>query len=276
VPDIDVLSNDPQETMPLSSFCARKRPARQILFSPPQYAAANASPGLNSDPLLSCSPHKENLLTESNTVGGFPVKFLVLVTRLTKLLSVKKEMIRHVKTMNTEAEKLKSYGKEYDISFQQRYASLILELERINRDLNEYLIGVQQCCHEIDPEKGMSLLDQPSEIRKKCQAEAQSIVKSTNTAQGKKRVRSEKSLQLVAKLMSLLLQIRTFADSEMHSFEFKSLQDSLDEIKASLDPSNVSIFQNTVEIHIHHIQNGLTQTGNLHAFAITQHAQPTI
>ena len=33
--------------------------------------------------------------------------------------------------------------------FQQRYASLILELERINRDLNEYLIGVQQCCHEV-------------------------------------------------------------------------------------------------------------------------------
>jgi len=33
--------------------------------------------------------------------------------------------------------------------FQQRYASLILELERINRDLNEYLIGVQQYCHEV-------------------------------------------------------------------------------------------------------------------------------
>jgi len=33
--------------------------------------------------------------------------------------------------------------------FQQRYAGLILELERINRDLNEYLIGVQQCCHEV-------------------------------------------------------------------------------------------------------------------------------
>jgi len=33
--------------------------------------------------------------------------------------------------------------------FQQRYASLILELERINRDLNEYLIGVQHCCHEV-------------------------------------------------------------------------------------------------------------------------------
>ena len=35
------------------------------------------------------------------------------------------------------------------MSFQQRYAALILELERINRDLNEYLIGVQQCCHEV-------------------------------------------------------------------------------------------------------------------------------
>ena len=32
---------------------------------------------------------------------------------------------------------------------------------------------------------------------------------------------------------------QTFADSEMHSFEFKSLQDSLEEIKSSVDPSNV-------------------------------------
>ena len=31
-----------------------------------------------------------------------------------------------------------------------------------------------------------------------------------------------------------------------------------------------SVLQNSIEIHIHHIQNGLTQIGNLHAFAISQ------
>jgi len=30
-----------------------------------------------------------------------------------------------------------------------------------------------------------------------------------------------------------------------------------------------SVLQNSVELHIHHIQNGLTQIGNLHAFAIS-------
>ena len=43
----------------------------------------------------------------------------------------------------------KSYGADYEMPFQQQYAGLILELERINKDLNDYLIGVQQCLHEV-------------------------------------------------------------------------------------------------------------------------------
>jgi len=39
-------SDEQQETMPLSSFYMRKRPARQILFSPPHYLSKTASPGL--------------------------------------------------------------------------------------------------------------------------------------------------------------------------------------------------------------------------------------
>ena len=34
--------------------------------------------------------------------------------------------------------------------FQQQYAGLILELERLNKDLNEYLLGVQHYCAEVD------------------------------------------------------------------------------------------------------------------------------
>ncbi len=125
---------------------------------------------------------------------------------------------------------------------------------------------------------------------------------------------------------------QTFADNDLKSFEFKSLQETLDEIRDNIDPSNLryrthtsrththaylahthpqqpevctdtsgmqrsrplrtdhrgnshhivahalhyrsrsvlsprSSFQNNVEIHINHIQSGLTQMGNLSAFA---------
>ena len=36
---------------------------------------------------------------------------------------------------------------------------------------------------QIDPEKSLSLLDQPMEIRKKCEAEAEAMVKKTNALQ---------------------------------------------------------------------------------------------
>jgi len=39
-------SDEQLDTMPLSSFYIRKRPARQILFSPPHYLSKTASPGL--------------------------------------------------------------------------------------------------------------------------------------------------------------------------------------------------------------------------------------
>lgn len=44
---------------------------------------------------------------------------------------------------------------------------------------------------------------------------------------------------MLTMLPVVLLVMQTFADSEMHAFEFKSLQDSLDEIKASVNPHNI-------------------------------------
>ena len=35
------------------------------------------------------------------------------------------------------------------VHFQQKYASVVLELERLNKDLNEYLIGVQQFSQDV-------------------------------------------------------------------------------------------------------------------------------
>jgi hypothetical protein len=51
--------------------------------------------------------------------------------------------------MNTQAEKKKSFGAHIPEDFQRRYASVIIDLEHLNRDLQDYLTGVQTYCQEV-------------------------------------------------------------------------------------------------------------------------------
>uniref|UniRef100_A0AAY4B8B3 DIRP domain-containing protein n=1 Tax=Denticeps clupeoides TaxID=299321 RepID=A0AAY4B8B3_9TELE len=230
----------------------------------------NSSPLVDSDPLFSQSPWRSKLSgADGETLGGFPVKFLVQVTRLSKILMIKKEHIKHLKEMNTEAEKMKSYSLPISLDFQKRYATTVLDLEQLNKDLNKVLHEVQQFCYQLAPDQGMHPADQPSELRRRSEDEAQEIAKLCNTLpDGQMRVQNHSLTQLVTRLTALLLQIKCLAEGgDLNSFEFKSLTDSLNDIKNSLDPSNLSCFQNNVEIHVAHIQSGLSQLGNLHAFS---------
>ncbi|CAH3194733.1 unnamed protein product, partial [Porites evermanni] len=103
----------------------------------------------NSQPYAFISESTLASVYMSGTLGGFPIRFLILVTRLSKILLVKKECIEKLRDMNTQAEKMKSYQEPIDKEFQRRYASVVLELERLNKDLNEYLTGVQEYCQEV-------------------------------------------------------------------------------------------------------------------------------
>ncbi|KAI5629629.1 protein lin-9-like, partial [Silurus asotus] len=95
--------------MPISAFAQKQRPSRfQNFMTPPRgtYAGSTQPILMDSDPLFSQSPWKNKLTgSDGETLGGFPVKFLVQVTRLSKILMIKKEHIKHLKEMNTEAEK---------------------------------------------------------------------------------------------------------------------------------------------------------------------------
>uniref|UniRef100_A0A3B4WY55 Lin-9 DREAM MuvB core complex component n=1 Tax=Seriola lalandi dorsalis TaxID=1841481 RepID=A0A3B4WY55_SERLL len=271
VPDYEVLSNEPNETMPISAFAQKHRTARymQNLMTPPRAPYPSAATPDN-DPLINQSPWRNKLPgAEGDTLGGFPVKFLVQVTRLSKILMIKKEHIKHLKEMNTEAEKLKSYSMPIDLDFQKRYATTVLELEQLNKDLNKVLHEVQQFCCELAPDQGMVPADHPTELRRRCEEEAQQMVQLSNSLKdGQQSVTNPSLTHLISRLTALLLQIKCLADGgDLNSFEFKSLTDSLNDIKASIDPSNLSCFQNNVEIHVAHIQSGLSQLGNLHAFA---------
>lgn len=43
----------------------------------------------------------------------------------------------------------KSYSMPIDLDFQKRYATTVLELEQLNKDLNKVLHEVQQFCCEV-------------------------------------------------------------------------------------------------------------------------------
>ncbi|XP_076114426.1 protein lin-9 homolog isoform X1 [Mytilus galloprovincialis] len=274
IPDYEVLSNDPDETIPLSAFQQKHRPRLQNpLFSPPKFVPnlGSPNPDLDNDPLLSGSPFKGRLMSlEGGTYGGFPIKFLVQVTKLSKLLTIKKQWIQELKGMNTQAEKTKSFQQPLSQDFQQKYANIVLELDTVNKELNEYLMGVQHYCQELAPEQGLTPFDQPSEIRKRCDEQAEEMVDriSQNMFHSKK-TKNHKVIDLISSLTSLMLQVQTFSETEFNSFEFKSLQDTLLDIKGKLDGNSINAFKNNVEIHINHIQSGLSQMGNLHAFAAT-------
>ncbi|KAM6992764.1 protein lin-9 homolog [Tautogolabrus adspersus] len=274
VPDYEVLSNEPNETMPITAFAQKHRASRymQNLTTPPRgpYPSATTPVLMDNDPLINQSPWRNKLPgAEGDTLGGFPVKFLVQVTRLSKILMIKKEHIKHLKEMNTEAEKMKSYSMPIDLDFQKRYATTVLELEQLNKDLNKVLHEVQQFCCELAPDQGMVPVDHPTELRRRCEDEAQQMVQmSSSLKEGQQTVTNPGLTHLISRLTALLLQIKCLADGgDLNSFEFKSLTDSLNDIKASIDPSNLSCFQNNVEIHVAHIQSGLSQLGNLHAFS---------
>uniref|UniRef100_A0A4W4G1M9 DIRP domain-containing protein n=1 Tax=Electrophorus electricus TaxID=8005 RepID=A0A4W4G1M9_ELEEL len=274
VPDYEVLSNEPPETMPISAFAQKQRPSRfQNFLTPPRgsYPGSGQPILMDSDPLFSQSPWRSKLTgSEGETLGGFPVKFLVQVTRLSKILMIKKEHIKILEWGSTNC----TYSWPLCcililILLQKRYATTVLDLEQLNKDLNKVLHEVQQFCYELAPDQGMQPADQPSELRRRCDDEAQDVVRVSNALpDGEQRVQNPGLTQLISRLTALLLQIRCLAEGgDLNSFEFKSLTDSLNDIKSSIDSSNLSCFQDNVEIHVAHIQSGLSQLGNLHAFS---------
>nr|XP_032830074.1 protein lin-9 homolog isoform X3 [Petromyzon marinus] len=290
IPDIEVVSNEPQDSMPISSFAQKQRPVKTFNSPPRVHYSSMVLASPLADPLLGQVEWKSRLGApgpDSNILGGFPINFLVQVTRLSKILMTKKDYIKQLKEMNTEGEKLRSYSEPFGIDFQKRYATIVLGLENLNKDLNHILLNVQQYCYQLAPQQGLQPMDQPTEMRRQCLEEAQEMVRdvgrsgvgrggatsaiTTGGGGAGERVASgddtEGLRELVARLSALLLQIKRLAESDLNSFEFKSLTDSLDEIRSSLDPTNISCFQNNVEIHVAHIQSGLSQMGNLHAFA---------
>merc|ERR1712088_680757 len=131
--------------------------------------------------------------------------------------------------------------------------SNVLELSQVNRDLNEHLKNIQEFTQEFAPEAGPTI-SLPNIIREGCQEDAYDMV-NKNSGDF---VQNPKTLGLISSFTALMLHIKKLSDGERNSFELEALQESLKEVKNSIESGNVGKFENCVEVHVKHIQSGLS------------------
>jgi hypothetical protein len=195
-------------------------------------------------------------------LGGFPIRLLDMIVRLSKLLKAKRDKIMQLKELNVEAEKMRSYGKTFNTDFRCRYAKVVVDLSSMNNEMAIYLDGVQQYCLEISPDHGTNGMIIPEQIQEHAQHEAALIVSNCNGKPNRTPVQGTKALTLITKLASLLLQVKTLSSGDRNLYELKGIKDSLKDIKASLEGKNVQLFQDRIEIPMNRIQAGLTMSAN--------------
>ncbi|CAG0895134.1 unnamed protein product, partial [Darwinula stevensoni] len=273
VPDYEVMSNGLVETITFNSFIANMRVQHKSPWWTPvkhgQHmagtsltpgASVDGSPQLANDPILGNSsiPLKARLLEGSL---GFPVCFLVHIVRLQKILALKKEKVGVLKTMNTEAEKCRSYGYQVSRDFKRRYATVVLDLEKLNKDLNRFLLEVQEFCQEWAPEHFHSAPS--SHFKELCNDQARLLVTSYNNrgeSSATSHVKKQEALDLIIGLTSLLIQVKSLAENDMNSYELGSLTDTMEDLQKELHEENSKKFQDEVEVHLRHFQAGLAHT----------------
>ena len=260
VPDFEVLSNEPPETMTISNFQGKYRPRNGLAT----YSAKSplfSSLKMKRDPLISGSMLNKPTLSGGDRIGGFPIKLLEKMVLVTKILSTKRLKIKVLKAMNTEAEKCSTFCNDLPDDFERKYAAILIDLERLNRDLQSYLDEIQTYCQEIAPEPSVAAMLAPSHLREKCKEEAIEIVQRNNSvgSTDKEPVKDESILDLITDLTALMLQVKSLSDSDQNAYELQVLEGTMEQIKRKLTPANRIVFQSSVEVHMKHIQVGLGQ-----------------
>ncbi|KAM7348446.1 myb-interacting protein 130 [Cochliomyia hominivorax] len=243
-----------------------------------------------SDPLLGQevidSPFKNPVLREEN-INGYPPKLLETLVRLKRALASKKSKLQRLNDMNNEAE-LKasqqllaahnanssassddsqnaaptattSAGENNTLQlneeFQRRYASIVISMEKMNRDIQDYLNDVQAFAGELTPDPQVRAMLTPSYLREKCRESAEDAVQRNN--QGI--LKNKNILALIKKLATVLI-VASHLSSENSSQVNKVLEGSIEEVRSSLNGVNVETFQKHVQIHLHHIRCGIGQS----------------
>ncbi|KAK6022206.1 hypothetical protein OSTOST_12106 [Ostertagia ostertagi] len=154
-------------------------------------------------PTMNSTRTGEHMLYEK--VGNFPVRMLVILVKVAKLLEIKKKLVKTLTELNNEAEKESILTDVYTAVFQERYARTVVDLETVNRQVNIYLNGIQEYNTQLLPHLSeVSISARPEALRRMCASHANQIVKHCNQSLN---VTNPQALRLITALTSLLLQV---------------------------------------------------------------------
>ncbi|XP_065159288.1 protein lin-9 homolog isoform X2 [Atheta coriaria] len=257
VPDFEVLSNEAPDSMPLMNM-PRRNGNVGYHKSNAQFTYSNSGKlRRDRDPLL--ASYMLNRPVMPGVKQGYPVELLEKMVLVRKILGAKRLKINLLKTMNQEAERLLSDQMEIPEDLERRYAGILIDLEKLNKDLQANLDEMQTFLQDIAHDSRVVAMLTPSHLREKCKEEASDIVSRSVQSDESSPVESDSVRDLITDLTALMLQVKCLSDSDQNVFELQVLEGTMENIKRKLSPENQAIFQMNVECHMKHIQFGLTQ-----------------
>uniref|UniRef100_A0A183C4E1 DIRP domain-containing protein n=1 Tax=Globodera pallida TaxID=36090 RepID=A0A183C4E1_GLOPA len=205
------------------------------------------------------SPTKNRMaIPKDEKVGNFPVRMLVILVKLCKVVEYKKKLVSNLTVMNDYAEKINLLGSTYPLEFKVQFAQLVIDLETVNRLFRNYLVALQTHYTTLLPHLSEPhLSDRPELLRKQCNTTAYQIVKHCNSELN---VRNKRILQLITSLASIMLQLRNIGaqNKKFTASDMNLLSESLKQIRAQITPQNAAAFQDYVEVHMRQILNNRT------------------
>ena len=146
--------------------------------------------------------------------------------------------------------------------FLKSYAFVILELDKINNEMNDIFERIQTFIHTEEPHIGA--LDQSLNVRNQCNEQAMDLIEQSHYI-----VNNDQMFSLTQKFTSMMLQINHVAGSEEScSAKLSLLDQAVHEIKESLHPNNKKLFEDKVEINIAFLKARLqNEQSSLSAFS---------
>uniref|UniRef100_A0A914Q084 DIRP domain-containing protein n=1 Tax=Panagrolaimus davidi TaxID=227884 RepID=A0A914Q084_9BILA len=273
-----VMSVQPQELLSLSYFLTTNKanlksqlPPSNNVFLPSQALVERMQQqsvitGYTIDPQSNMSlPVYSNAVTQKKTsvrddkVGNFPVRMLVIIVKMCKLLEHKRSTIKLLRSLNDEAIKLSRYGTQFPKAFVTAFAEVVVDLESINKMLRVYAEALNEYRSNLLNQRSRPVVtDRPEVLRRTCHNHANQILKHCSSVI---QVKDEKAKDVIAMLSSLLLQIRFLGQHAISSRscaeEITILNDSLKELKDSLPSECHAAFQDGVEVHMKQVFNTL-------------------
>lgn len=264
VPDYEILVNDFIETIPVSNIAQNFRPKINGLCYVPSPMAAAAK--LNrSDPLIGASaaasgdqPIKtKGFVFPKESIGGFQLRLLELVVRSRKTLAAKQMKLSRLKSMNQEAETYKSYNEPFPDDYQQRYASIVISMEKLNVENQKYLAEIQTFTRDLAKDSRTVAMLEPSYLREKCREHGRDTVQKNIQQSSLIDNDTNNTMNLIYDLSMIMYVASHLADQNYHIS--KVLEGVLEETRNKLDSENIDSFQSNVHAHIRHLEKSLAQ-----------------